>query len=124
MKRDMELIRRMILLIEDDPRGYAPPDISIEGYTPDQIGYHAYLIVDSGLADGYDSSDVEDSGPSCGINYLTSAGHDFADSARTQFIWDDVLGDMRAKGIASVTVERLKKLLDKKIRKVLVVRQS
>ena len=37
MKRDMELIRKMILLIEDHPSGWAP-DIEIVGYTAQQIG--------------------------------------------------------------------------------------
>jgi hypothetical protein len=117
MKRDMDLIRKMILLIEDHPSGWAPPKIEIEGYSPEQIGYHSYLLVDSGLADGIDASDTESTGPEYMIRHLTSAGHDFADSARTQYIWDEVMADMRQKGILSASVDVVKKLLDKTIRK-------
>src|SRR3954452_19398211 len=113
----MELIRKMVLLMEDHPTGWAPRGMTIEGYTRDQIGYHAYLLVDAGLADGSDVTTTGSSGPEYLLNHLTSAGHDFADSARAQYIWDEVTADMRAKGIVSATVDVLKKLLDKRIRK-------
>ncbi|MCX5850419.1 MAG: hypothetical protein NTW65_13400 [Deltaproteobacteria bacterium] len=31
-------------MLESEPNGYAPNEINIEGYTPEQIGYHAYLL--------------------------------------------------------------------------------
>jgi hypothetical protein len=37
MKHDMDLIRKLVLAIEDDPIGYAPRDIEIDEYTPEQI---------------------------------------------------------------------------------------
>lgn len=120
MKRDMELIRKMILRIEDHLTGWAP-DINIEGYTAAQIGYHAYLLVDSGLAVGDDLTDSGDSGPCYSIKHLTPAGHDFADSVRSQYVWDEVMGDIQEKGLPSVTLDIAKKLLDKAIRKRLDV---
>ena len=116
MKRDMDLIRKMVLLIEEHSSGWAP-DINIEGYTPEQIGYHAYLLVDSGLATGSDVTNSGSSGPEYILNHLTSAGHDFADSARTQYIWDEVMADMREKGVVSAALDVVKKLLDARIKK-------
>lgn len=116
MKRDMNLIRKMILLMEDNPSGWAP-DMGIEGYSAEQIGYHAYLLVDSGLASGSDVTDTKSSGPDYILNHLTSAGHDFADSARTQYIWDEVMADMRKKGVVSAALDVVKKLLDARIKK-------
>jgi len=52
MKRDMELIRKMVLAVEDAPTGFAPHPLKIAGYTKEQVGYHAYLMVDHGLAKG------------------------------------------------------------------------
>ncbi len=39
MKRDMELIRQMVLAIEDFPSGFAPKTLNIEGYTKEQVSY-------------------------------------------------------------------------------------
>jgi hypothetical protein len=115
MKRDMELIRKMVLLVEDDPSSRAP-NINIEGYTAEQISYHAYLLVDSGLAVGSNLTDSNNSGLEYVINHLTSAGHDFVDSARTQYIWDEVMADMRKKGVVSAALDVVKRLLDKQIK--------
>jgi len=46
MKRDLDLIRKMTLLIVDTPTAYAPDDLAVDGFTEDEIGYHAYLMVD------------------------------------------------------------------------------
>ncbi len=119
MKRDMELIRKLILKIEDAPGGWAPSDLSIEGYTSEQIGYHSCLIVESGLAIGNDITPRGSSGPKYMLSRLTPAGHDFAESSRNQFVWDEVMGDIREKGFPSVAIDLLKKLLDKAVRKKL-----
>jgi hypothetical protein len=112
----MGLIRKMVLRMEEHPSGFAPA-MAIEGYTTDQIGYHAYLLVDAGLAVGCATTHCGSTGPECMLNNLTSAGHDFADSVRAQYIWDEVMEDMRQKGIVSATLDVVKKMLDKRIRK-------
>jgi Hypothetical protein (DUF2513) len=117
MKRDMELIRKMILAIEDSSDGYAPYPMSIEGYTDGQIGYHAFLLVDAGLASGTNITTTADLGPSYRLSHLTAAGHDFADSARVQFIWDEVMTTMKEQGVVSASIDLLKRLLDKALRK-------
>jgi len=117
MKRDMDLIRKMVLFIEDQPSGYAPDDLRLEGYTENQIGYHAYLLVDSGLAVGCDKTDSGDDGPNYSLSHLTSAGHDFAENARNQYVWDEVKQDMKDKGVISASLDIIKRLLDKALRK-------
>ncbi len=119
MKRDMELVRKLILKIEDHPSGWAPSELTIEGYSRQQIGYHCYLIVDSGLAVGRDMTTTPSGGPEYLITHLTSAGHDFAESSQNQYLWDEVMADIKDKGFGSVAVDLLKKLLDKQVRKKL-----
>jgi hypothetical protein len=121
MKRDMELIRKLILLIEDQPTAWAPSDIKIDGYTADQIGYHSYLLINSGLATGHDLTCAHNTGPYYSVSHLTSAGHDFADNARNQYVWDEVMDDIKKQGLTSVTIDLVKRLLDKLIRKRLDV---
>jgi len=118
MKRDMDLVRKLVLVLEDAQSGWAPNPIRIEGYTAGQIGYHAYLLVESGLAKGIDATPMGGSdGPQYMLQHLTPAGHDFAESVRTEYIWDEVKEDIKAKGLGSATLDILKKLVDKKIKK-------
>jgi hypothetical protein len=106
----MDLIRKMVLLIESSPNGWAPDTITIDGYTPAQIGYHSYLLVDAGLASGTDITNSESSGPEYMISRLTSAGHDFADACRNDTIWAKAKGIVKEK-TGSVTIEIMKQLL-------------
>ena len=89
MKTDLDLIRKMTLLIVDGPTGHAPHPLVIDGYTDDQIGYHAYLMVNSGLAVGASVASRASPGPNYRLIHLTSSGHDFAEKARPQYICDE-----------------------------------
>jgi len=82
MKRDMELIRKMVLAVEEGPNGYAPDDLRIEGHTAEQLGYHAHLLIQDGFATGPITTHINGSGPSAQITALTWSGHDLADAVR------------------------------------------
>lgn len=91
MKRDLELIRKIMLKMEDAPTG-AAPEMELEGYSPMAVGYHCYLIVDAGLAAGLDASTVRSQGsPEWIVTHLTSRGHDFAEAARDEGRWKTAL---------------------------------
>lgn len=110
MKRDMELIRKMVLAVEDGQNGYAPDDLQIDGYTAEQLGYHAHLLIQDGLATGPITSHINGSGPSAQLTTLTWKGHDFADAARDETRWRKAMGIVQAKG-GAVTLDILKDLL-------------
>lgn len=110
MKRDMELIRKLVLALDDAPTGYAPRKLNIEGYTPDQISYHAFLLLDAGLAEGSRVQHMGSSGPQAMLRNLTWAGHEFADAARDETRWKKALGIVQEKG-GSVTLSVLTELL-------------
>lgn len=109
MKRDLELIRKMVLACEGSAGGYAEGS-PIEGYTDEQIGYHAYLICDAGLAKGYDASHLGSKSPEWRILHLTSAGHDFADAARQESTWRTATGIVKDKA-SGITLDVLKQIL-------------
>jgi hypothetical protein len=110
MKRDMDLIRKLVLAIEDDPTGYAPRDIEIDEYTPEQISYHKFLIVDAGLAEGERVDTMNSRGPELLLTNLTWAGHEFADAARDEKRWKKAMAVVREKS-GSVTMSVLTQLL-------------
>lgn len=112
MKRDMDLIRQMTLAIESSPKGWSESSLTIDGYTPEQIGYHAYLLVDSSLAVGHDVTHMGSSGPEYLITHLTWAGHDFADACRDETIWNKAKSTIKEK-VSSVTFDVMKELLMK-----------
>ena len=58
MKRDMDLCRKILLSVEAREGTVGPEEVSIEGYTEGQIGYHAKLLADQGLLEGRDITGV------------------------------------------------------------------
>lgn len=110
MRRDLNLIRKILLAIEEAPTGWAPDDLEFEGYTAAQVAYHSYLLIDAGLARGEDVSGSGSDGPEGLISNLTWEGHEFAEAARDEGRWRKVMGTVAAKG-GSVTLDVLKALL-------------
>ena len=109
MRRDLDLIRKMLLGVEDAPTGFAP-DLNFGGFTDAQIGYHAYLLIDAGLAKGADITSHDSDGPNAIIQYLTWEGHEFADAARDESRWKKAKGMVAEKG-GGITLDVMKALL-------------
>ncbi|MBD2196641.1 MULTISPECIES: DUF2513 domain-containing protein [Calothrix] len=110
MKQDLELIRKIILLIEDSAHGFAPTVIKIENYSQEQIDYHAYLIIDAGLAVGNITTNTLSQSPQAVLRNLTSSGHDFAVTARSETMWKKAMDTVKEKG-GTITVGVLIQLL-------------
>ena len=104
MQRDLDLIRKIILAVEDLSTGSVNDSLEVENYNREQIGYHSYLIIDSGLAYGIDCTFLEDTSPIWRIQRLTSAGHDFADSARNDTNWNNAKEIIKDGGGATLGI--------------------
>jgi hypothetical protein len=123
LKRDMDLIRELLLRLEAWPLGLgdvitiSPEEIAVPGYDVAQIEHHLCLIRERGLIDEPDRAR-----PILGIAFsgLTWAGHDFLDSVRDPEVWAktkksaetakgftfDLLRDL-AKGLLKKQIEEL-----------------
>ena len=110
MKRDMALIRQMVLAIEDFPSGFAPRTLNIEGYTKEQVSYHAHLMIQAGLAEGSDTMHMGSSSPEAILRKLTWEGLEFADAARDETRWKKAIGLVQDKS-GSVTMGALTQVL-------------
>jgi len=115
MRRDPDLIRKIVHAVEDLPQGTQTEELKLEGYSREQVGYHSYLIVDSGLAVGTNASYVSDTTPIWHILNLTSEGHDFADASRNDTTWNKAKSLVLQQG-GAFTLDILKDLLVKVIR--------
>jgi hypothetical protein len=112
VKRDLGLIRELLLRLESLPMGmYAAetispdnPKIAVEGYDQEQIAYHLSLLQERGLIE------VPDSQPLIGIVFtrLSWEGHDFLDAVRDPEIWRKTKGG--AEAVGSWTFEVVKGL--------------
>lgn len=102
MKRDMDLVRGILLAIEANESGRAPQKLSVDGYTDEQIGYHVLIMMEAGVVVGRESKEIGRP-PNARATRLTWEGHDFLDASREPARWE------KAKGVASkvggVTIE-------------------
>lgn len=89
MKRDMDLIRKILLAIEAhaEPYSWEVP-IEIEGYSDKEVSYHIKLLLEAGLieARGLKGTGVI----TWAINGLTWAGHEFLEASRDDSRWGKV----------------------------------
>ncbi|EZQ18942.1 hypothetical protein CF98_00160 [Halopseudomonas bauzanensis] len=119
MKRDMDLVRLLLLRLEslsDEPHSILvlnPAKFDVEGYTADQVDYHLYLLVDSRLVDQGGSGVMS----GFAFKQLTWAGHDFLDAVRDDEIWRRTREGVRAAGGFSIELlgDLAKGLIRKKI---------
>lgn len=103
MKRDMDLIRKLLLTVEGQEHGFAS-DIEIEGYTQEEIGYHAFLLDEAGLVVATKLTSHGSPSPCARIHRLTWQGHEFIDAARDNRIWSQAKDAIGKIGGASLPV--------------------
>jgi hypothetical protein len=115
MKRDMDLVRDILLLIEaSECCGFDWRESNFESLGKDYtvIWYHIKIMVDGGLlecekakyADQYDSL------------YITAKGHEFLDCVRNADVWHTVKERIAITGGAPLEV--IKWLAQEEVRKV------
>ena len=123
MKRDMDLIRELLLRLEvlpvrpGRPLQITPDDetLRVVGYDTTQIEYHLSLVGEAGF--------IDDGGvrPWVGTGFLglTWSGHDFLDSVRDPAIWKATKEGANEAGGFSVDLLRAlaKGLIKKQIEK-------
>lgn len=99
MQRNMDLVRTILMWIEDSPSGWAAPPFGIAGFTPEQVSYHAHIMMEDGL--------LESVGPARSGNpvySLTWKGHEFLDLARDQKRWSQAKIAIGKVGSAPISV--------------------
>ena len=87
MKRDMNLVRAILLWTENQEHGYVGGNPSIEGYTEEEIGYHIYLMYQAGLVNAADTTSMGDKSPNALLLGVSWLGHEFLDAAKDETIW-------------------------------------
>jgi Hypothetical protein (DUF2513) len=87
MKRDMNLIREILMWAESQEHGYTGGNPDIEGYSDEEVAYHVYLMSQAGLANAIDTGSIDSESPCALLLSLTWTGHEFLDAAKDDTIW-------------------------------------
>lgn len=106
MKRNMDLIRDILLSIEELPSGGPHQTLSVQGdWNGDEVTGHLRLVRNAGLVDGK----IEFYGDDIllAIYGLSNEGHDLLDSIRDDQVWEKTKSEVGKVG-GSVAIETLK----------------
>ena len=103
MKRDFDLVRRLLFLLEAkadmSPFLWTDPP-ELEGYREEEIKYHLILLYQGGLVDGEPmrsttSDRIIDMGA---VFSLTWEGHEFLEKIRSDATWEKIKQKARSTG--------------------------
>lgn len=104
MKRDMELIRKILFAIEDKyiDVWLSNSDIPIDGYDMKIIGYHCAILHDAGLVADYKGQYGDGELLHFGVGRLTWDGHELLDKIKSDTVWNKTKDTITKKGILFV----------------------
>ncbi|KAB2940105.1 MAG: DUF2513 domain-containing protein [Hyphomicrobium sp.] len=106
MTRDMDLLRGLLLIIEEQGERMRPiRNITVDGYSDQQVTHHIWLLMDGGFIEAVDFTTYEKEHyqPRC----LTWRGTEFLETVRERDNWE------KTKSIAHrVGTDSLKMLME------------
>jgi len=108
MIRDMDLVRAILIALEDAPFDGGPLTLTLPNCAPDEYSYHVMLLHQAGLIHAFDFS--SDSYADWRPAYLTWDGHEFLQAAKDDTRWNRAKSYLTEKG-SPMIFEVLKTLL-------------
>jgi len=104
MKRDMELVRKILFKIEENGP-FEKCSVEIEGYDMQEIAYHCEMLYDEGLIKDYYGVTLDnfDGVVKFWVQDLTWEGQDFIETIRQDTIWNKTKTTIKEKGLPLLT---------------------
>lgn len=102
MKRDMDLVRKILLEIENQYISTAIYNLKIEGYDMATVAYHCKILHEAGLISDYGAQYADNTIFSFGVGSLTWEGNDYLDKIRDNSIWKKTKDTITQKGLPLV----------------------
>ncbi|MGC7561326.1 DUF2513 domain-containing protein [Pasteurella sp. PK-2025] len=97
MKRDWELIRKILLKLEQKVDSSPLDSDSFKGFSGEQVAYHYTILAEAGLIKIEDYSTM--TGGDCVAVNLTWQGHEFLDKIRSDTAWNKIKSVLMKKGV-------------------------
>lgn len=105
MKRDMELIRKILITIEYSNQTQGLILLKFDGYSDDQISYHVKILYEQGIIEAIDCSSMTEF--EWRAKGLMWEGHDYIDAISDEARWQKVKDWIKSTG-KILTMETLK----------------
>lgn len=102
MKRDMNLVRLILLEIEDKFHSTALFNLAIEGYDTELLAYHCKIIYEEGLISDYVVQYADNEMYFFEVGALIWEGNDFLEKIRDDSQWKKVQDAISQKGLPMV----------------------
>lgn len=106
MKRDMNLVRKILLWGEEQQEFDFHSNPKFEGYTEEEIMDHIHIMEQAGLVNFGERAQTE----AIFLRYITWSGYDFLDAVRSDEIWTRVT-NLVQKYVGSVSSDVLLKIV-------------
>jgi hypothetical protein len=105
MKRDMDLVRTILIELIEQPSDGVLSELHVEGHSDDEVSYHVRIMHERGLVEAEDTSHFE---AKCWIpTHVTWEGQEFLASVRDETIWTKAKSIV-SKNTGALTFEALK----------------
>ena len=103
MKREPNLIREILLFVEQQPVGFGVSSLDIDGYGKDIICEHVRLLEEANYIEAQINCSPNHMGEivvrSYNISRLLNPGHDFIADAKNEIIWKQSINHIKEKGV-------------------------
>lgn len=111
MKRDMDLVRLILLKIEEDYISTALINLSIDGYDMETVAYHCKIMYEKGLVSAYDANYAGGELYIFYVGSLTWDGNDYLDKVRDNSTWKKTKDVIAQKGLPLI-IDTIKTISD------------
>lgn len=99
MKRDMDLVREILLQIEKQYISTTIYDLEIQGYDMPTVAYHCKILYDAGLISDYKAQYADGDIYYFEVGALTWEGNDYLDKIRDNSIWRKTKDTITQRGL-------------------------
>lgn len=113
MKRDLEVIRYILLEIEKSDEDYVEMGELVNTIQSEKIiSHHIKLLIDCGYIEAESSGVLSDGPTYFAIDRITSAGYDYLDNVRDNHVWKETKNQLSKVG-TSVSLDLVKTVSSK-----------
>ena len=102
MKRDMDLVRKILLEIEEQYVSTAIYNLKVDGYPLETVAYHCKIMHEFGLISHYSANYANNTIYNFAVGGLTWEGNDYLDKIRDDSIWKKTKDTITEKGLPLV----------------------
>ncbi len=111
MKRDMDLVRDILLFVEEAGSPVDIEEISLPKRNPDEVEYHVKIMASAGLLDASVSYGWDGSMVGACIDGLTWDGQDMLDAMMDARVWSKAMDAIR-RNVGSTTFGVVKSMCE------------